>query len=319
MFDFCGQKFQVHKRAHKTCDTVFPIRGRRVERTVHLETRCNGSAHGGCDAGCLIFWKEAWLKPCNEPSGASDVPTGATGAKGSFRISEADVLDRVRRTETNGRASYSCQATCLPYATSDLKWWEMGQYFEDYWSGNVPLTRMFATWFYSFYFHLSQARLGLGPIMRWLYDKINPLFGGTRFPRKTGIIPVGQPTPVANLNLQPGELVRIKPYEEILKTLDTDNKNRGMFWDAEEVPYCGQSYRVLRRVNRIVNEQTGELQVMKTPSVILDTVVCESRYSECRLFCPRGIYPYWREVWLERVEAVPGNQESVESEVVRRG
>jgi hypothetical protein len=195
----------------------------------------------------------------------------------------------------------------------------MGQYFEDYWSGNVPLTRMFATWFYSFYFHLSQARLGLGPIMRWLYDKINPLFGGTRFPRKTGIIPVGQPTPVANLNLQPGELVRIKPYEEILKTLDTDNKNRGMFWDAEEVPYCGQSYRVLRRVNRIVNEQTGELQVMKTPSVILDTVVCESRYSECRLFCPRGIYPYWREVWLERVEAVPGNQESVESEVVRRG
>src|SRR6266481_3430540 len=63
MFAFCGKRFQVYKRAHKTCDTVFPIRGRRVDRTLHLETRCDGRAHGGCQAGCLIFWKEAWLKP----------------------------------------------------------------------------------------------------------------------------------------------------------------------------------------------------------------------------------------------------------------
>src|ERR1700677_168246 len=63
MFAFCGRRFQVYKRAHKTCDTVFPVRGRRVDRAVHLETRCDGSAHGGCQASCLIFWKEAWLKP----------------------------------------------------------------------------------------------------------------------------------------------------------------------------------------------------------------------------------------------------------------
>src|ERR1700693_124510 len=63
MFAFCGRRFQVYKRAHKTCDTVFPVRERRVDRAVHLETRCDGQAHGGCDAGCLMFWKEAWLKP----------------------------------------------------------------------------------------------------------------------------------------------------------------------------------------------------------------------------------------------------------------
>src|SRR5512146_3442577 len=62
MFAFCGQRFRVYKRAHKTCDTVFPVRARRVDRAVHLETRCDGQAHGGCQAGCLIFWKEAWLK-----------------------------------------------------------------------------------------------------------------------------------------------------------------------------------------------------------------------------------------------------------------
>src|ERR1035438_3220535 len=62
MLAFCGKRFQVYKRAHKTCDTVFPVRGRRVDQAVHLETRCDGQAHGGCQAGCLIFWKEAWLR-----------------------------------------------------------------------------------------------------------------------------------------------------------------------------------------------------------------------------------------------------------------
>src|ERR1700745_1228421 len=73
MFGYCGQRFQVYKRAHKTCDTVFPVRGRRVERAVHLGTRCNGAAHGGCQAACLIFWKEAWLKPVESGGGPPKV------------------------------------------------------------------------------------------------------------------------------------------------------------------------------------------------------------------------------------------------------
>src|SRR5262249_26547100 len=84
-------------------------------------------------------------------------------------------------------------------------------------------------------------------------------------------------------------------------TIDTNNKNRGMYWGPEMVPYCGGVYRVLKRVNKIINEQTGRMQEMKTPCIILDSVICESRYSECRMFCPRSIYPYWREIWLERV------------------
>src|SRR5258708_29124462 len=61
MFQFCSQRFQVYKRAHKTCDPDF--RSRSIHDAVHLETRCDGQAHGGCQAGCLLFWKEAWLKP----------------------------------------------------------------------------------------------------------------------------------------------------------------------------------------------------------------------------------------------------------------
>ena len=62
MFKYCGQRFQVYKRAHKTCDTVNPVAGRRLADGIHLNLRCDGKAYGGCQAACLIFWKAAWLK-----------------------------------------------------------------------------------------------------------------------------------------------------------------------------------------------------------------------------------------------------------------
>jgi hypothetical protein len=58
---------------------------------------------------------------------------------------------------------------------------------------------------------------------------------------------------------------------------------------------------VLKPVKRIVDEKTSRMIEMKTPCVVLEGVVCQARYSECRLFCPRAIYSYWRENWLERV------------------
>ena len=39
------------------------------------------------------------------------------------------------------------------------------------------------------------------------------------FPRRRGRIPHGRLTPTATLNLQPGELVSVKSYEDILATL----------------------------------------------------------------------------------------------------
>ncbi len=75
-----------------------------------------------------------------------------------------------------------------------------------------------------------------------------------------------------------------------------------MGWDAEFVPYCGGTYKVLRRVNKMIEEKHGRMVEMKNPCIILQDVVCKARYSDCRMFCPRQIYPYWREIWLERVE-----------------
>lgn len=307
MFAFCGKRFQVYKRAHKTCDTVFPVRGRRVARSVHLETRCDGSAHGGCQASCLLFWKDAWLKPIsrNSPK-ATGVATDGSSASTSTACAESDVWAGTTTAKASGPDPvYVCQATRLPYATTDLKWWDIRQYIEDYRSGNVGLWRVLCGAVYFLYYATSKAGIGLGRPMRWFYNTFYHLWGGTPFPRKTGAIPDDQYTPALTLDLQPGELVRVKSHDEILKTLNTRNRNRGLYFDAEEVPYCGGTYRVLKRVTKIIHEKTGKILEMKTPCFILDSVVCQSRYSECRLFCPRAIYSYWKEIWLERVEPRP--------------
>jgi hypothetical protein len=309
MFAFCGKRFRVYKRAHKTCDTVFPVRGRRVAHAIHLETRCDGSAHGGCQASCLIFWKDAWLKPIGEtPSRDSTFRTEVrpehTGT--AIPISDCDeskVWARAHAIDPkDGLPHYVCQATQLPYATTDLNWWDIRQYVEDHSSGNVGLWRIICGGIYFLCHWLSWAGIGVGRPIRWFYDTLYPLWRGTPYPRRCGTIPAGEITPTGTLDLQPGELVRIKPFKEILSTLNTRNRNRGLYFDAEEVPYCGGTYPVLKRVTKIIEERTGKMRQMKTPCVILDSVICQSRYSECRLFCPRSIYSYWREIWLERVE-----------------
>jgi hypothetical protein len=200
-----------------------------------------------------------------------------------------------------GEQVYVCQATQVPAATEPLPWWDIRQYAEDLASRNVGLDRIARGFIYMGYHSLINAGIGLGRPLRWLYDAFQFLRRGIPYPRRSGKIPVGSKTPSVNLNLQPGEWVRVKSYNEILATLDANNKNRGLQFDAEMVPYCGHSFRVLRRVNKILNEKTGRMTDFKTPSIMLEGVVCESRYSECRLFCPRSIYSYWREIWLERV------------------
>lgn len=302
MFEYCGRRLRVFKRAHKTCDTVNPIAGRWLSNTVHLELRCDGMAYGGCDAGCLVFWKEAWLKTLAEAGGAHHNDQQTCDA-----VCTEEAVWNARWTadpQSKDGKRYYCQATELPQFTQPLRWWDIRQYLQDYTSGNVSISRMAKSIAFKVYNRcLVASRVGRrSPMMTRIYDRFQSVRKGTPFPIRRGTIPAGQDTPVAKLDLQPGEWVRVKSFEEIVATYDTNYKNRGMVFDKEMVPFCGGTYRVLRIVNKLINERTGRLQEVKTPSVILDSVFCQARYSECRLFCPRAIFPFWREIWLERVQ-----------------
>jgi hypothetical protein len=304
MLQFAGQRLQVSKRAHKTCDPMNTGLGiRALPATVHLgDLRCDGSAHAGCQAGCLFYFKEAWLKR-DDGSAA----TAATAPASGDGCTEEDLVRGTINHEapSDGTPTYLCQATQVGAATTPIKWYALSQYVEDYTSRNASLKRIVNALLFWVWHNLSSSRLGLGSAMRWSYDKFQKLIGGTPYPWRLGEVPKGSKTPTLLLDIQEGELVRTKPYREILKTLDNEWRNRGLYFDAEMVPYTERTMKVLKRVTRIIDEKTGKMLVMKNPCLILEGSVCEAKYAKCRKLCPRGYYLYWREIWVDRI-AGPG-------------
>jgi hypothetical protein len=306
MFGYCGLSFRVVSSAYKTCDTVSGnYRGRRLPDSIHLDIRCDGQAYGGCQAACLIFWKTAWLKPVAAPELAKSPVQGHPGEHDALPQGICTDLDVRRATVVSGPGEeprYSCQATELLNYTAPLKWWDVSQYVEAYTSGNRTLAQVGQGLFFLFYCYAALALSDRwGRPARWLYNRFQALTNGVPFPRLKGKIPLGHPTPRRDLGLQPGDLVRIRPYDEILATLDTRLSNRGLAIDAELAPFCGKVFRVGARIDRFVDERTGKMRLMKTPAVTLEGVVCQSLYAGQRLFCPRSIHLWCREIWLERV------------------
>lgn len=288
MAAYCGQTLQVSKRVDKACDTIGKAGARRMNDSVLLDgLRCLGTHHGGCQALCTIFWKEAWLERA-APAPVAHVPVSALGPGGDATVEPPEILLRATRQDEGAGGDqpvYSCQATRLPEATTPMHWWHPGQYLRDYLSGNVTLGVMIR-----------------GSFLAWL-NILQRFRGGGTFPR----LPKGEAgkTPRVRLDLKPGEWVRVRSREEIVATFDDNRRNRGLKFDVEMLRYCGGTYRVLRRVETIIDEPTGKMIRLPNDCIILEGVVCVGDLSRNRLFCPRAIYPYWREIWLERVEKPP--------------
>jgi hypothetical protein len=320
MLALCGQRFRVFASAHKTCDTVKYTGARRLRNAVHLDgVRCDGSGHDGCQARCLIFWKEEWLLPVQGGRATVDSESRASERPGhqatrGCRCDES-TLARVAcdRAVDTLSPTYSCQATRLFDATTALPSWHPMQYAADVRSGNVALAE--AVKLLSLALLYNMRRIGIGwRFWCYVYERFHEQLMGAPSPYARGSVPEGTPTPTEELDLRPGERVEVRPYAEILPTLNQRNRNRGLSFDKEMVRYCGQRFRVGARVRTIINETTGKMIRLPTSSVILEGTYCTSRYSERRLLCPRRIVPYWREVWLRRVEGTlpqgPGNEDA---------
>jgi len=282
MLAYCGQRVPVYKRADKTCDTIEACVSRRMHGAVHLQgLRCSGAHHDGCQASCLLFWKESWLKRVDDAStSTSGVPAQASPRTG-LGCTEPQLHSSVRISRSSSdEPLYRCQSTELNRATRPLPWWDLRQYVRELRSGNVRVgefCRVVAL--ASFNVVLSKAT-------------------GRSYPSVRGRL---TRTPVTTLALQPGETVRVKSKREIEATLDTNRRNRGLYFDREMVKYCGKELRVLKRVEKIIDEKTGRMISMPRDCIILEGAACCGDVSTRRLFCPRSIYPYWREIWLTRI------------------
>ena len=277
MLQHAGRRYTVSRRVDKICDTVTATGSRRMQDTVYLDDlRCDGSAHGGCQAGCRIYWKEAWLRRVDGGVDAPAVP--------QERCPELDaVLEAGAHTVREGEERWRCQNTESMKATTPLKVFKNpGQYWREFSNGNYGRLR---------FIWLGARALVLEVAHRFGLTSQSPLRG-----------PDARAPETERLDLQPGEFVRVRPPEEIEATLDNKGMNRGLSFDREMLRYCGQTLRVKARVDHLIDEATGRMVHIKRDAIILEGGICTGDCSTSRWFCPREIYAYWREGWLERVE-----------------
>lgn len=122
----------------------------------------------------------------------------------------------------------------------------------------------------------------------------------TQAPNKTHQ-KAARPLPVETcevLDLQPGDWVQVKSEEEILATLDSSGKHRGMaFLPKEMLANCGKHYRVHKRVEKIYLEESRQNRKVKN-TVLLEGVLCQG----IGVDCDRSCFLFWREVWLKRID-----------------
>ncbi len=282
MLKHVGRRYTVVARVERACDTIHKTGVRQMPATVLLDDlRCNGLAHSGCQAGCRLYWKEAWLERVTsrtEPASSADPTAGGARAH----------LEALTRAGTqvlmDGEKLYRCQATEFFKATEPIGWWNVRSFVREVTCGNVGIVR-FVRVMSRIVVEEVRRRLGLWNPMPLPHSE------GSR-----GLPPSAQ--------IAPGDLVRIRSKEEIAETLDAASKNRGLWFDHEMVPYCDEVHSVSRKVERFVDDRTGRLVTLKSDCFVLENVVCTSYCSYGRWFCPRAIYPWWRQTWLERVDDV---------------
>lgn len=273
MLPFCGHRFRVALRAERTCVHPPEIPFRRLRDSVVLDgLRCDGSLHGGCQLGCMLFWKEAWLRR---------VPAGRPIGTPPEAIAESIPGSAVRAANPSDPTLYFCQATALPKATEPGDpFWRPGQYLRLLKARTFTLPGLIGVF----------ARPGRRRLARML----RPLT------RRHAEAPA--PSEGA-LGLQPGEWVEVMSRDEILQTLDARRMHKGLSFGGDMYEQCGRRMMVRERVDRIIEEGTGKLRPVHD-TVILEGSVCDRYFG-----CARGMPFLWREVWLKRVAADPSSND----------
>jgi hypothetical protein len=93
--------------------------------------------------------------------------------------------------------------------------------------------------------------------------------------------------------LRRGDMVEIRPLDEILATLDADGKLQGILFMPEMARYCGQRHRVFRRAEKTCVE--GEGMRLLGGAVLLEGLRCDGAMHDG---CQRGCLYFWHDAWL---------------------
>jgi hypothetical protein len=267
MVDLCGKSATIVRWVTSSCvPTEDGVVYGGVTDAVLLDVgHCDGGSFGGCQMGCPLIWKTAWLR--------NQVAADLRDHESHDAADAAETLGKLageNAIDLDGRAK--CQATQLVQITIPHRGSVVGQYSTEMKLNGLSMSTIATSFCSGVLGRLSGASAGIsGDLKR---------------------------TPVVDLQLQPGDLVKVKSKQEIIKTLNAAGKNRGLWFDPIMLRYCGQELTVTKRVTTLVDESTGQIRQLKVPSVVLDDLRCDSNQ---RRFCSRLLQLFWREAWLERV------------------
>lgn len=280
MLRYCGAQFRVFRWADKINDMNTKTGVRRLRDTVLLEgLRCDGSSHDGCQAGCQILWKLAWLQKI--PKVTHPVSARADAFfHGKAELSGGACVG-LRTKNSTDSSIYFCQMTELLRASKPMKWWDVRQDLRSVLYGNVgPLAFFLA-------------------LLTRLFNVVQALRRGCEYPFRPSSHLTSTPNEV--LGLKSGDRVLVKSKEAITQTLDAHDRNRGLRYDREMIRYCGRRFVVQHSVTRLITEDSARMVTMKAPCIILEGVTSTGEFLR---FCPQNEYVLFREIWLERDNSV---------------
>ena len=271
MVEFCGRRSQVSRRVVTTCcysGRAGSPRSFHTDDVVTLDgLRCSGSAHDGCQKGCMIFWRERWLRKVDSPS----APQTKVDSAARERL-------RARLKVTSRPQIYFCQASEVLKSTYFLasRNQKFGSYVREIRAGNFTAPQMVKI------------------VCIWALWRLRMLLLGLYSRGRKGVLPD------VTLGLKPGEFVEIKPMPQIRETLNEYGRNRGLFFSPDMRLFCGTRRRVVGRLDKIIVDGTGEMKQLQN-TVHLDDSTCGCAYLGLgRGGCSRNEYVYWREIWLNR-------------------
>ena len=224
MLRYFGRSFHVDARVERACDTIGQSGARRMLDTVLLDDiRCDGGGHGGCQAGCRVYWKEAWLRRVDDDARLEFIRDDAFDRLTDLVAKNSRPVRALPKADV-----YRCQATEFVRATEPIGWWNVRSFLREVSSRNVSVWT----------FVRVMSRLVIDETHRRVGLKSSRPFPPSS--EQTGVGPAN--------GIVPGGTVRVRSAGEIAKTLDTNGKLRGLWFDREMLPYCGATATVKAQV-----------------------------------------------------------------------
>jgi len=101
--------------------------------------------------------------------------------------------------------------------------------------------------------------------------------------------------------LRPGDVVEVRPLDEIAATLDETEACEGLSFMDGMQEYCGRRLVVKKRVRAMFDEPTKRMVKIRN-TYILEGVICDGIRQCGQEGCDRCCFFFWKDKWLRKLQ-----------------